>query len=276
LVARYATPSWGKLIAASITRSDVKELLRGIAAPVLANQVLAAISAVFSWAAKEEIVNANPCRGIDRNATRSRERVLSESELPKFWAAFDDAGLIVSSALKTILLTGQRPGEVRCMRREHIVDNCWWEMPGAPVPSRNWPGTKNGEGHRVWLSALVRTLIAELSEDESASGFVFGGSRGGPVHNLDAAMRAISKRLRVERATPHDLRRTFSTKLTSLGFSRDALNRVTNHRDGGIASVYDRFSYVDETKHVMASVASRIMSLVEGQEANNVVPLGRR
>ena len=34
-------------------------------------------------------------------------------------------------ALKLILLTGQRPGEVAAMQREHIVDG-WWQMPGKP------------------------------------------------------------------------------------------------------------------------------------------------
>jgi hypothetical protein len=43
---------------------------------------------------KQEIVTANPCIGVDGNETRSRERVLSDSELPKFWLAFDDAGLV--------------------------------------------------------------------------------------------------------------------------------------------------------------------------------------
>ena len=62
---------------------------------------------------KEELVAGNPCRGVDRNATKSRERVLADSEVPRFWAAFDDAGLVAGSALKAILLTGQRPGEVR-------------------------------------------------------------------------------------------------------------------------------------------------------------------
>ena len=46
------------------------------------------------------------------------------------WLAFDDAGLIVGSALKLILLLGQRPGEVAHMRHEHIKDG-WWEMPAV-------------------------------------------------------------------------------------------------------------------------------------------------
>jgi integrase len=160
LVSRYATPRWGKLQASTITRADVNALMARIDAPVLANQVLAAVSAVFTWAVREDILLTNPCKLVARNPVRSRERVLSDSEVPMFWAAFDDAGLIAGTALKVIFLTGQRPGEVAHMRREHIKDG-WWEMPGEPVPLLGWPGTKNAQGHRVWLSAPVRALIAQ-------------------------------------------------------------------------------------------------------------------
>jgi integrase len=261
LVSRYATPRWGKLQASTITRGDVKTLMSGIEAPVLANQVLAAVSAIFTWAVREEILPSNPCKLVARNAVRSRERVLADSELPMFWKAFGDAGLVVGAALKMILLTGQRPGEVAHMRREHIKDG-WWEMPGEPVPTLGWPGTKNGESHRVWLPAAARELLVDLADDAS-TGFVFAGLRGRAVAKLDEAMRTICAKLGAERATPHDLRRTFSTTVTGLGFGRDALNRVTNHREGGIASVYDRHGYADENKRVMEATAARIMALAE-------------
>jgi len=45
---------------------------------VLANQVLAACSAVFSWAVREELLKVNPCVGVER-------------KVPLFWAAFDQA-----------------------------------------------------------------------------------------------------------------------------------------------------------------------------------------
>ena len=35
-------------------------------------------------------------------------------------------------------------------------------LPGAPVPALGWPGTKNGETHRVWLPAAAQTLLAEM------------------------------------------------------------------------------------------------------------------
>ena len=272
LISRYVLPRWGKLQAPTVTRGDVKTLMARIEAPVLANQVLAAVSAIFTWAVKEEILPANPCKLVARNPVRSRERVLSDSEIPKFWGAFDDAGLIAGTALKVIFLTGQRPGEVAHMRREHIKDG-WWEMPGEPVPPLRWPGTKNAQGHRVWLSPPVRALIAQFAGEDA--GFVFAGPLGGPVTGLDGAMRAICAKLGAERATPHDLRRTFSTTVTGLGFGRDALNRVTNHREGGIASVYDRFAYTEENKRVMEAVAARIMALAEARMRDNVVPINR-
>jgi integrase len=272
LVSRYATPRWGKLQAASITRSDVKTLMAAIEAPVLANQVLAAVSAVFTWAVREEILPANPCKLVDRNATRSRERILTDREIPQFWSAFDDAGLVAGSALRVILLSGQRPGEVAHLRREHIKDG-WCTLPGEPVPALDWPGTKNGESHRVWLPAPVQAILAEMGDADT--GFVFAGSRGRAVAKLDGAMRSICTKLGTERATPHDLRRTFSTTVTGLGFGRDALNRVTNHKEGGIASVYDRHGYAEENKRVMVAAAARIMSLVEGRTNEKVAQLRR-
>jgi integrase len=271
LVRRYILPRWSKLQATAITRTDARALMARIDAPILANQVLAAASAIFSWAIREEMLLANPCRLVDRNKTKSRERVLSDSEIPRFWKAFDDAGLVESSALKVLLLTGQRPGEVRCMRREHIVDG-WWEMPGEPVPALRWPGTKNGAAHRVWLPKAAQAIIAELGDD-ATTGFVFAGERGGAVKRLDEPMRAICTRLKVERATPHDLRRTFSSMVTKLGFGRDAMNRVTNHKEGGIASVYDRYQYEAENKTIMETVASHITGLVQGKAAANVISL---
>jgi hypothetical protein len=65
--------------------------------------------------------------------------------------------------------------------------------------------------------------------------------------------------------------------MTGLGFGRDALNRVTNHREGGIASVYDRHGYADENKRVMESVAAKIMALVKGRaDDGKVIHFGPR
>ena len=136
------------------------------------------------------------------------------------------------------------------------------------------PGPRTARAIGCGCPRRRRRCIAELTDDGATGGFVFAGPRGRPIHGLDAAMRAICAKLGVERATPHDLRRTHGSTITALAFGRDAMNRIQNHKEGGIASVYDRHGYAEETKRVMEAVAAKIMSLAEGRWADGkVVPL---
>jgi integrase len=270
LVQRHLVPKWGKMKASAVTRSDVKAAFNSIKSPSVANQTLAAASAVFSWAIREDMggVTLNPCSKIERNEEVSRERILSESEIPKFWAAFDGAGLIHGAALKVLLLTGQRPGEVCHMRREHIVDG-FWEMPGEPVPELGWMGTKNSMTHRVWLPEAVMELISEI-DPEAKTGFVFASTRGKPIE-LTRAMFRISDELGAEPVRPHDLRRTHSSTLMRLGFGREAMHRIQNHKEGGLGDTYDRHGYTNENKKIMEAVASEILVLATGKKDEKVI-----
>jgi integrase len=269
LADKHLLPRWGTRKPIEIERAQVKALLREIEAKVVANQTLAVASAIFSWAIREEVggVKVNPCSHVKPNKVEARSRVLSDSELPKFWAAFERAGL-PGQALQLILLLGQRPGEVLHMRAEHL-DGGWWSLPGAPEPARGWPGTKNGENHRVWLPGPAQAIVAEILGDRR-EGYVLGKSL-----RLDTAMREIGAELGIaEPVRPHDLRRTHGTWITRLGFGREAMNRVQNHKEGGIADVYDRHGYAAETKRIMERVAARILALAEGRNGDaKVVPM---
>jgi len=273
LVRRYLLPRWGNLDVRAITRADVRRLVGAIAAPVLANLVLASASAIFSWAIKQDVVATNPCTGVERNEVRSRERVLSDAEVPLFWRAFDDAGLIRSAALKLILLSGARPGEAAHMRREHVKDG-WWRQPGEA--DANWPGTKNANSHDVWLAPAARAIVDELMDGEAPTGFVFATDGGGPVTDLSGAMRAICKRLDVPRATPHDLRRSFATRAAALGFDRHTLGRLLNHVDPGVIARYDRHRYQRENVRAWEAVAAHVVGLATGEPlvGGNVVRMG--
>ena len=76
-----------------------------------------------------------------------------------------------------------------------------------------------------------------------------------------------------DKVTPHDLRRTHGTMITSLGFGRDAMNRIQNHREGGIADVYDQHQYADENQKIQEAVTRRIMTLIGRVAGGNVVEL---
>jgi len=136
-------------------------------------------------------------------------------------------------------------------------------MPGAPDPKTGWLGTKNAQSHRVWLSEPAHALLPDVLATPVRRG------------QMQEDMRDICAQLGVrEKVTPHDLRRTFCSKITELGFGRDAMNRISNHRTGGITDVYDRHRYADENKRIMEATAKAIVTIAERGGPANVVALG--
>lgn len=273
----YIYPSLGTRKAASITRDDMRRLFRHLTEdrPVLANQTLAAVSSVYSWALAEDEpdIEANPTTGIRRNSTKGRERTLSAGELQKVWPKFDDFGLIKATALQCVLYTGQRSGEILHMRGEHI-DGQWWTMPGRPDAETGWPGVKNSLDHRVWLASPVMTLLNEIGLPER--GWVFTNERGRPFEKLSSITREISTDLSIPRFTVHDLRRTAATGMASMGIDRLTVSRILNHKEGGITALYDRHSYDRQKQNALISWAARLLEIVAGKTAaDNVVAMER-
>jgi integrase len=252
LVERHAFPSWANRPARSISRSDVRGLVARIKSPSLANVVLSSVGAIFAWALRESIIETNPASGIQKHHLRSRERVLSDTELPLLWRVLDGMGSVEARALQAILLTGQRPGEVLRMRAEHVKDDVWC-MPGASDPAAGWLGAKNSRNHRVPLPPPVLDAI-----NGSKSGFVFD-----PKGRLDVAMKKACATAGIaDRVTPHDCRRTFGTLVTRLGFGRAAMDRLLNHADHSVGSIYDRYNYASEDRQIMEAVAAHFLRLV--------------
>ena len=131
----------------------------------------------------------------------------------------------------------------------------WWTIPGT--------FTKNGEPHRVPLTADVLALIQAHAPDADTPDterpeYVFVGRVGVAV--LDRAKKApaiIAKLLKFD-FRGHDLRRTAATKMAEAGIPREHIARVLNHVEGGprATKVYDRYSYDQEKKERARSVGS--------------------
>jgi integrase len=264
LIVKHALPRWSDLSVRQISRRDVRQLLAGVGSPSVRKQLHFALSAVFKTGVKEEVIDSNPCRNIEVDPTNVRTRVLSDDELIKVWAALDDHDPAKAAALRLMLLTGQRGGEVRFMRREHLTPEGWWLMPGEEIA--DWPGTKNGFAHAVYLSAKAREIIG----GGTATGFVFGKAVGG----LDVVMAKISKQLDIPSVRPHDLRRSFGTRMGKLGVIREDRDRILNHRDRserGSDRHYNVWDYAAEKKAIWERMTAHIMAVIEGRPADNVI-----
>jgi integrase len=125
LIRKNVLPLWQEARADAIDARQVRELLVTLAKkPSLRNQVQAAVSSVFQFAVDQYVIKANPARGIAKLKTPSRSRILYDDEISPFWEATEAIDPVRRAALRVILLTGQRPGEVCHMRREHFTARC--------------------------------------------------------------------------------------------------------------------------------------------------------
>ena len=98
MLARDIAPAVGMLPLASLTRDNVEDLYRSVAArgPFMANRVYALLRAVCRRAVEDELLVRNPCRlsAKERHREPAKERMLTAQEQARFLAALDNAARI--------------------------------------------------------------------------------------------------------------------------------------------------------------------------------------
>src|SRR5262245_23875357 len=112
---RLVLPTWRGRSVHDIRRRDVIALIDNIAlrnGTQMAGKALAVLSKFFAWLIARDVVDASPCRGVERPAANPpRDRVLDDSEIATLWRACAGAG-VAGAAVRLLLATGCRRGEV--------------------------------------------------------------------------------------------------------------------------------------------------------------------
>ena len=260
-----------------VTRANVAAQLARIAkenGPFAANRARAALSALFSWAIGEGLVDATPVLGTNKATEEiSRDRVLSDDELRLAWLSAGDGDY--AAIVRLLILTGQRREEVGGMLWPELdLDRALWRI-GAER-------TKNGLPHEVPLSTRAIEILRAQSRRERRE-LVFGAGDGAfqgwsnAKSALDARMLAQRRKNDPqEQLSPwrlHDLRRTVATRLADLGEQPHVVEAILNHISGskaGVAGVYNRATYSAEKRKALDVWADHIEALVEGRECNVV------
>ena len=259
--------NWRDIQIADIKRADIKELVRLKArtAPISANRLLSLITKIFNWALKEELIEASPALQIDRPGQETeRERSLSADEIRIAWAAFDKLGYPWGHLFKTLLVTGQRRGEVAGLKWSEITAE-GWRLPGERA--------KKGKGHLVPLSTLAREILDEVPQIGEV---VFRSYNDTPLSGWSKTMKRLHKLCGpMEPWHLHDLRRTFATHMRSIGVDRLVVSKLLNHAEGGVTKTYDRWSADPEKAAAVERWANRLREIVAGAQTDNVVMLVR-
>ncbi|WP_061930072.1 site-specific integrase [Aureimonas sp. AU22] len=247
---------------------------------------------IYNYAIWQDIVVSDPTRFVSAPTWTERERVLTDPELRAMWKGLGMVpsieGVSISpnlvAAIKLAAVTLQRRSEVIGLRVDEVDRTArTWTIPGTR--------TKNGRTHIVPLSDLALSLIDEAVMLRVGMGresqFVFAARRDpnaaiGAMALTHAWRRLVPhltipdptekdpKRTKpLAGITPHDLRRTGATAITSerIGIPRFVVSQVLNHTSdaGGTAAVtavYDRNAYLREKRAALDAWAILLQTIV--------------
>jgi integrase len=273
---------WNERPLAKITKQDIMDVTDCLVKQgkeVAANRYLAYLRIFFKWAKKRDIIKDNPAADVEKpGIEQSRARVLTPGELRAIWQATAptqaNKGDLFASIIKTLMLTGQRAGEVSGMRWSEIdLDARLWTLPGDR--------TKNHHEHLVPLSTPVVEILRERKADQAAMGMntplVFTSTGKAPFSGWSKSKARLDGRAKVDPWTLHDLRRTLVTRMAEdLRTPPHIVEAVVNHVSGakaGIAGIYNRAQHLDERRSALNAWADYVLRLVGEVEADNVVEI---
>ncbi len=257
---------------------------------------------LFDFATDRDIIPANPVAGLkpssitvkgrrDPLRQTARGRILDHDEIRTFWQNVETCGLhrMVGLALKVLLITGQRPGEVAGMHAAEINGDLW-TIPAARRGKTDTP-------HDVPLTGAALAILAEAKAERDqlaarrlapATGHIFEARAGTTITNaaLSRAVERWHKAMGAKdvppwgRWTPHDLRRTMRTGLSACRVRPDIAEMTIGHGKKGILAVYDRHGFDAERRAALEAWEARLLRIVAGQDpdaiAANVVKLEAR
>lgn len=295
----------GSILAKDVTRAHLSMALDAMTRKGIKEETRKALSSLnlmMDYGLTRHLIDQNPARLLKpkdfaATANRSRDRVLSLVELRKLWLALEQASavekeelnisemsVITASAIKLLILTGARRGEVAAMRWDEInfAEGIWF------LPSTR---TKNRQAHTIYLSSLSLEILQDLKPLSGHSPFIFDTGRyanGGHIHEdsltgVVARLRGSTKGVRKKIITDaplvdmppftiHDLRRTAATAWGEyLKTEPHVIERMLNHQPSNkLIATYQRAIYAEEQKKAWLSWGNLIDHQI-ANESNNIV-----
>ena len=265
--------------------------------PITANRVLALISSVYGWALSAGLWEANPAKGIRKNAERARDRFLQPAEVPRFYRALAaEPNTTLRDYFLISLLTGARRANVLAMRWNEIdLDRGEWRIPrtknndpqlvpltpeAVEILRAREPSGDGGSvyvfpssgklGHLVepkmgWKRILDRDELAQLTDRLKAAGKVLPQVDEESLGDtLDRARSAAKKAkikiegLRMADLRIHDLRRTLGSWQARTGASLSIIGKSLNHKSVQTTAIYSRLD-VDPVRESVERATSAIL-----------------
>ncbi|EAA7634073.1 TPA: tyrosine-type recombinase/integrase [Salmonella enterica subsp. arizonae serovar 13,22:z4,z23:-] len=264
LFERNVFPVLGARPIGDIQPLELLDLLRKIedrGANELATKVRRRCGEVYAYAIVTGRAKYNPARDLAtamQRFQRGHYASLDTADLPAFLTALETTtrNIMVNLAVRLLMLTGLRPGELRKGEWKEIdIDNALWEIPAERMKARR--------PHLVPLSKQAIELLRSVKAISGNYGLMFPGRNDITRPMSDMAMNQLIKRCGYgEKLTGHGFRHMMSTILHEKGFNSAWIELQLAHVDKNtIRGTYNRAQYLEGRREMMQWYADHIDSL---------------
>jgi integrase len=270
-------PTLGSRPMASITARDVMDAVRKIekrGASEMAGRVLQRIKSAFRYAVTNGRIEHNPMLDLVPSEILKPRRVqhrpaLADRELPGFFEklATYQGDPHTLHALRLLMLTAVRPGEVRGARwAEFDLEAALWRIPAERMKMRT--------EHLVPLSTqsveVINAMQALSGDRELVFPSPFYPSKPLSENTINSALARMGYK---GTATAHGFRSLFSTVANEAGWDPDVIERQLAHVERNqVRAAYNRSTYLQDREKLMQWWADYL----DGRKGGNVVALRRR
>ncbi|MBF0429283.1 MAG: tyrosine-type recombinase/integrase [Magnetococcales bacterium] len=286
-IERHIKPLLGKKRVDQITRADVQRFMNAVASGQTADDIktgprgraivtggqgtatrcMGLLGGIFTFAVERGLREDNPVHGVKKFPGQRRERFLTGEELARLGDALLEAeqegvNPVAINAMRLLLLTGMRRGEVLTLEWSHVdMERCCLRLPDS----------KTGQ-KIVHVGAAALEVLARLSRLEG-NPFCFPGAvEGHSLVGLPRIWRKIRERAGLSDVRIHDTRHGFASVGVISGMGLPVVGALLGHKTPAMTARYAHLSD-DPVKLAADRISGTIAAALNGTPKAEVVPL---
>ena len=254
VIRKELVPSFGDLSLDAFTRADIVRWRDGLnQKPGTFNRALPVLAVMLAYAEQlgHRQRGSNPCKGMPRFKTKVHERYLTPTEYRRLSRTLDAAEAErpeVVAALRLLIYTGARQGEIASLRWEYV------HRPRLALPeSKTGPKT-------IYLNAPAVAVLDSLSA--RLTGYVFASPNApDKLPKIDKDWREFRQLAALPDVRLHDLRHSFASVAIMDGISLSLIGKLLGHALPETTARYAHLAdeaVVDAAERVCTSLVSAL------------------
>jgi integrase len=203
-----------------------------------AAQCVALVGSIYSFAIDRGLCADNPARGVKKTPIRKLERFLSEAEIGRLAEALDAEEMAnppAVTAIRLLLLTGCRKGEILSLRWEHVD----FERQVLRLADAK---EAKGKGKIIYLNPPALAVLSEIPRLSGTSLVIPSRRANAEIATIDKAWWRVRKAAGLADVRLHDLRHSFASVGAAGGLSLPMIGALLGHKHAATTARYAHLS----------------------------------